>query len=225
MIEAVGVLVPVHDEAELLPACLASIQHAFAAVPATVTCELVVVLDACSDDSKQVATRAGVDTITCAACNVGRARALGTRHLLERFTAPRDRIWIATTDADTRVPRDWLANQLRFARAGAQAVAGTIAVDDWTEHPPGLAERFARHYTRGGARHGHIHGANLGIRADAYVAAGGFAAVETGEDHALWNALAGRPRIATRRIPVVTSARRQGRAPAGFAGFLVALAS
>lgn len=225
MIEAVGVLVPVHDEAELLPACLGSIAQAFAALPGEVDRQLVVVLDACSDESGEVARRAGADTVASHARNVGRARALGARHLLERLTAPRDRIWIATTDADTRVPRDWLAKQLRFARAGAHAVAGTISVDDWSEHPPGLADRFARFYTRGGARHGHVHGANLGIRADAYLAAGGFAAVETGEDHALWKALAGRPRIATRRIPVVTSARRQGRAPAGFAGFLVALAS
>jgi hypothetical protein len=88
-----------------------------------------------------------------------------------------------------------------------------------------LAERFRQFYVRGGEHHPHVHGANLGVRADAYLAAGGFAAHPTGEDHALWRALADRPRIATRRIPVVTSARRRARAPSGFAGFLTAMAS
>ena len=228
MIRAVGVIVPVHDEADLLPACLAALAGAVAELPPAIERRVIVVLDACSDRSAEIAREADVETVVCDARNVGRARALGAARVLERFEQrglARDAIWLATTDADTRVPRDWLVEQLRCAEVGAHAVAGAIAVDDWSEHPPGLGERFARFYADGGEYHPHVHGANLGVRADAYVVAGGFAPLATGEDHALWRALADRPRIATRKITVVTSARRRARAPDGFAGFLVAFAA
>ena len=55
-VRAVGIVVPAHDEQQLLPACLASLQVA-ARHPALrdVAVHLVPVLDACSDDSGELA--------------------------------------------------------------------------------------------------------------------------------------------------------------------------
>ena len=217
MIEASVVVVPAHDEAELLPKCLAALDVALADLPAV----LVVVLDSCSDRSRELC--AGRTVLEIEARNVGRARAAGFDHALQQLDAPLERIWLATTDADTLVPRTWLTEQLGFANDGFDAVAGTIRVDDWSDYTTSLAARFSEFYTRGGDSHPHVHGANLGVRASAYREVGGFQALETAEDHALWNALADYRRISTRANPVVTSARRKGRAPAGFANFLVVM--
>lgn len=78
----------------------------------------------------------------------------------------------------------------------------------------------------GGARwHSHVHGANLGLTAAAYLAVGGFSALPTGEDDALVRALesAGRRVLRTTGVSVVTSARRDPRAPDGFGHFLARL--
>ncbi|MER5648675.1 glycosyltransferase [Streptosporangium sp. NPDC002524] len=77
-----------------------------------------------------------------------------------------------------------------------------------------------------GARwHSHVHGANLGLTAAAYLAVGGFSALPTGEDDALVRALesAGRRVLRTTGVSVVTSARRDPRAPDGFGHFLARL--
>lgn len=224
-----AVVVPVHDEAELLPACLDALERAREALPAHVQCHTVLVLDACRDGSSLVATRWALGSDrhvhVVEERNVGRARARGACVALGALGTidPRD-TWLASTDADSRVPACWLTKQLALADAGADAFAGTITIDDWSEHTPAVARAFDRFYVPPGAgeQHGHVHGANLGVRADAYLASGGFPGLPTGEDHALWNALRrGGRRVVARRDPVVvTSARRRGRAPAGFSGFL-----
>jgi hypothetical protein len=70
-----------------------------------------------------------------------------------------------------------------------------------------------------------VYGANLGVRADAYLAVGGFGAVATGEDHHLWRRLgqAGYRRSYAAESTVRTSARRHGRAPGGLADLLRSL--
>lgn len=221
MIDAVGVVVPVHDEAARLPRCLAALDRAFAALPAAIRRCGVVVLDACGDGSEAIAAAWG-HHLAVEARNVGAARAAGMRYVLAQLDTPRERTWLATTDADSEVPEDWLLEHVRCARAGAEAIAGTVRVSDWSEYPAGFGERFTTFYDELGTdeHHGHVHGANLGVRADAYLAAGGFAALATGEDHALWRALDARARVSSRHIAVTTSARREARAPAGFSGFL-----
>ena len=52
----------------------------------------------------------------------------------------------ATTDADSRVPSDWLVRQLAHAERGADAVAGIVEIDDWREQPEAVRRRFAEHY-------------------------------------------------------------------------------
>lgn len=70
--------------------------------------------------------------------------------------------------------------------------------------------------------HSHIHGANLGVSAEAYATAGGFMGLETGEDVALVEALrASGARITWSRAPrVVTSVRPNFKAPGGFGATL-----
>ena len=136
-------------------------------------------------------------------------------------------IWLATTDADTRVPLRWLSRQLEYAEAGWDAVAGTVTVSDWTGHPPQLPGLFAARYMHDDRSHPHVHGANMGLRASAYLAAGGFKALRTAEDHDLLRALAaaGTTALHAADISVETSSRHNGRAPHGFSQLLARLAT
>jgi cellulose synthase/poly-beta-1,6-N-acetylglucosamine synthase-like glycosyltransferase len=73
--------------------------------------------------------------------------------------------------------------------------------------------------------HSHVHGANLSMRADAYLDAGGWSKLPLAEDHCLWQRLKRRGwRVAsTAKSVVVTSARLEGRASGGFADTLRAM--
>ncbi len=162
------------------------------------------------------------DVIRIDETNVGAARASGCDLLLQRYGVPG--WWLATTDADSAVGSLWLRTQLRYGKAGYDAVAGTVTVDDWTSFGDEARRVYGLSYaTRWG--HRHVHGANLGFRAEAYVQAGGFAPLHTDEDVALVTALtaAGRRIAWADDVPVVTSARRVGRAPGGMSRFLAAL--
>lgn len=70
-----------------------------------------------------------------------------------------------------------------------------------------------------------IHGADLGFTTEAYLSAGGFPPVPTGEDRALVAAMetTGRRVLRTAGVNVVTSARRHYRAPSGFGHLLTTL--
>ena len=221
----VGVVVPAHDEQDLLPACLASLRRA-ARHPALrdVEVHLVPVLDACSDDSGAVAPGA----LEVQARNVGVARAAGFAEVLGREAGrPYGQLWLATTDADTTVPPDWLAVQLHLAARGAEVVAGTVRVEDWSQQPAAVARRFTGTYGTPGQGHLHVHGANLGLCAAAYVEAGGVPPLALAEDQALVDDLRRRAKrlVATGRIPVTTSGRRESRTVGGFADHLRGLAS
>jgi hypothetical protein len=132
-------------------------------------------------------------------------------------------IWLATTDADSVVPPDWLSGQLALAADGWEAVIGTVAVDDWAEHHPSVATRWRASY-HSIEDHAHVHGANLGLSAAAYLAAGGWQPLPAHEDVALLKRLSGHRVVSTATLAVVTSARRQARAVGGFADALSNLA-
>ena len=207
----IGVVIPAHDEESTLVRCLAAaleLGHDPALRGEVV--RAVVVLDACSDGSGAIAAAMDVETLSLDARNVGAARALGARHLLDAGAR-----WLAFTDADTVVSRDWLSAQLAL---GADAVCGTIGVDDWSAHPPEVGARFVREYVDACGHH-HIHGANLGVKREAYLAVGGFLPLPSAEDIALVKALADAGYdIAWSSMPrVTTSGRAAGRAPGGFA--------
>lgn len=226
MIKAAGVVIPAHNEQDLLPSCLTAVQRA--ASQLAVPVHLVVAADACADRTAAVARSQGADVVELSARCVGAARQAGVRQML-RATSHMDpaTVWIATTDADTHVPRWWLRRQLRFANQGWKGVLGTVTVGDWADHPPRVQRLFTQRYRAWQVHHPHIHGANLGFAADAYLAVGGFRPLPTAEDHALVDDLmaAGIPLLRTTRIPVVTSARPRARAPGGFAWLLTTLAT
>jgi len=223
----IGVAVPAHDEEACLGDCLAALLTA-ARDPALQgeAVEVLVVLDACGDGSGDVVeawrtpfAQAGValGAIAVDARRVGAARAAGARALLERGAR-----WLAFTDADTRVGPGWLAAQLAL---GADVVCGAVAVDDWSPHAERAAALRAHfdgfYQDRDG--HRHIHGANLGVSAAAYRAAGGFEAVSCHEDVLLVRALEGiGARFAWSASPrVFTSARTDARARGGFGDTLL----
>jgi glycosyltransferase involved in cell wall biosynthesis len=224
----IAIVIPARDEQELLPRCLRSIQNARRMLPSSVTSDLIVVADQSTDDTFAIARDAirndGSVIETDAGC-VGAARALGAKHALERYDGLLQRCWLANTDADCQVPATWLRDQLAVANAGFAAVAGVIDVDSFTEHDPIVSERFRLSYLiHEDGTHPHVHGANLGVRADAYLQAGGWQDLSTAEDHDLWRRLKRSQyrRISDAGLSVLTSGRRIGRAPLGFAGALAA---
>lgn len=210
----IGVVVPAHNEEILLEDCLASLvaaRHHPDLMGEEV--RIVVVLDACTDASLEVARRFDVTIVEVEARNVGFARAAGAHQALQAGAR-----WLSFTDADTVVAPGWLAAQLAL---GADVVCGTVGVDDWSEHPPSVRARHLLDYVDA-CGHRHIHGANLGIERDAYLAIGGFPPRTSDEDVALVeSARALGLTIAWSALPrVTTSARRVGRAPLGFAATL-----
>ena len=225
MIEAVGVVVPAHNEERLLPACLRALRRAAGTVSMPV--HLLVVADACTDQTIAAARAGGARVTGIRARNVGAARAAGMAELLRLTADTRPAaVWLATTDADSVVPPHWLRRQLRYASQGWDVVLGTVSVADWDGHPPHVPAAFEARYDFGDGPHPHVHGANLGIRASAYLATGGFRSLRTAEDHALLAAVteAGCPVLQASDITVQTSARRLARAPAGFSHLLRILA-
>jgi glycosyltransferase involved in cell wall biosynthesis len=222
VIRSVGVIIPAHNEQDLLPTCLASVRRATQALRG-MPVHVVVVADACRDRTAQAARHGGASVVTISARSAGAARAAGAGEVLRR-TGHLDpaSVWLATTDADTIVPVCWLRQQLRYAGQGWDAVVGTIRVADWSSYAPGTRSLFRERYGGAAEQHTHVHGANLGFRAAAYLRAGGFPALATAEDHALVTALtaAGSRVLRTRALPVVTSARRESRAPDGFSHYL-----
>ena len=228
MIEAIGVVVPAHDEERLLPACLEALQRAAAHPLLThLPVRIAVVLDRCSDASGELAAcglRHCDSIVETTAGSVGAARRAGFARLAAGEAGrERDRIWLATTDADSTVPTDWLARQLLLAELGADAVAGTIAIDDWREQPAQARRRFIDlyHHDRNGA-HTHVHGANLGVRASLLDKIGGMPEHPLAEDHALFSALVAAGAVIARpaTLRVRTSARRESRAAGGFSDYL-----
>jgi cellulose synthase/poly-beta-1,6-N-acetylglucosamine synthase-like glycosyltransferase len=224
----VAVLIPARDEELLLPRCLRSVQLACLRLPQGITTDIVVVSDGSQDRTHAIAEELLQGTGTAVATNghgVGSARACAATTALRRYNGSRRRCWLANTDADCEVPADWLLDQVALARRGFVAVAGIIDVDSFVEHELHVKDSFRRSYRiQSDGWHPHVHGANMGIRADAYLRAGGWASLLTAEDHDLWRRLesCGGRRLADATLQVLTSGRREGRAPLGFAAALAA---
>lgn len=228
----VAIVVPVRDEEMLLPRCLSALTTAIEALGAVSEQDrprvvVLLVFDRCTDLSARVAAHwTNFSRYEIDAGAVGVARRDGIRHALGMLlhsrtaaAASASQIWIATTDGDSAVPPNWLATQLALARNGAELVLGTVQPDD--ELAAHELLRWEALHTIGEG-HPHVHGANLGLRADRYLAAGEFAPVDRDEDVLLVAAVRhlGVTEARTALIPVLTSGRRVGRAPAGFAGYL-----
>jgi glycosyltransferase involved in cell wall biosynthesis len=210
----IAVIVPAHNEEERIAACLQSLLLACACpVLKGEQVLIVVVLDSCTDRTGDLARELGATTQTCRARNVGHARALGAQFALDLGAR-----WLAFTDADTVVAANWLSVQLTL---GSDAVCGTIAVEDWEGYGDRMRRHFQATYTDADD-HRHVHGANLGVSAEAYRLAGGFPPLASSEDIALVEALRDSGAwICWSAAPrVVTSARGTFRAVGGFGATL-----
>ena len=232
-IEAVGIVVPARDEQDRLADCLRALAPAVAAVPSTVTVAVCVVADRCRDATVAVARRAwgprpGLELLVSEAeLTVGQVRDRGVRALLRALSRPAPRTWLLHTDADTTVPVDWVLEHLRHADRGADAVVGSVDLDDPETLPADALCRYVERVSADAARHRHAYAANLGVRASAYTAVGGFPPVPSGEEHALLARLKrdGHRVVARPDVRARTSARLHGRARGGLADLLLDLAT
>ena len=225
------VVVPAHDEAELIGRTLASLRTA--AATARIAPRVIVVADACTDSTAVIAHRSGAEVVEIDARNVGAARRAGFEHLLGPASAVGDptdsagsALWLATTDADSTVPSTWFSRHLAYRASGADLVAGTVVLEPGPAIDP-LHERWTSAYSLKieAGRHHHIHGANLGFTAQAYRALGGFSALALHEDVDLVKraAASGLSVAWALDIPVATSRRTHGRSPGGFSDDLKAM--
>ncbi len=215
----IGVLVPAHNESEHLAACLRSLAIA-AAHPALAgePVQIIVALDACTDGSAEVCAGMAAEILSLQARCVGAARAAAAGVLVERGAT-----WLASTDADSEVPGDWLVAQ---RAAGTDVFCGVVDLGELAPQQAWLRRCFQRS-ERWDEGHGRVHGANLGVSAAAYQRAGGFAAKRCSEDVDLVRRLeAAGASIRWASAPVVTtSGRLSGRAVGGFADHLASLAA
>ncbi|WP_131103885.1 DUF3253 domain-containing protein [Ornithinimicrobium sufpigmenti] len=221
-LQAVLVVVPARDEQDLIVDCLTGIQAATAAAGHGLPLVVSVVLHRCADATAARVERflegaaargpSGWVVTDSDARTVGEARGEGvSRALAHAALADLDpaAVWVASTDADSRVPPTWLAVQRDLGDSGVDLVLGTVEPEDdasaavgfWRAHRPVQGHRG-------------VHATSLGVRLSAYHRAGGFPALEVGEDAQLVHAVrhgVGLPWTSTHLIPVVTSARRDGR--------------
>ena len=147
---------------------------------------------------------------------------------------------ILTTDADSQVAPNWIAENLAAFEAGAEAVLGRIDLDGEGNFLPEalhrrgeLEDAYERLLTELSwlldplehnpwPHHATISGASLGITRAAYCRVGRLPRVPLGEDKALI-ALLSRQDARIRYCPtahVITSGRTNGRAPGGVADTL-----
>ncbi|MDQ6656856.1 MAG: glycosyltransferase family 2 protein [Actinomycetota bacterium] len=233
------VAIPAHDEQHRIAACLTSVlravetgvgaglvDRALIAVSAHRCKDATLVVAEAALASRPAASAKAVQTtllIDETSRTVGDVRALMIATAGEQLAAG-PHCWLFNTDADSMVPPEWIVQTLEHAAAtGSLAVAGMVEVVGWRSTE--AARRRYRQIIEDGltpSGHRHVYGANLAVRTDAYLAAGGFPSVARGEDSCLVDALraAGFPVASTFRPVVITSGRSPGRAQDGLGDLL-----
>lgn len=228
----IGVAIPARNERAGIGVAVRSVLRATRQLaPLSIPGTVVVADDSSSDGTGEIAALAlggSGEVIQGRFGSAGGARRAAIERILELTDGlPPSRVWIATTDADSRVPACWLSDHATWWREGADAVAGLVRPMWRGTGSTALRERYEEMMRAlgTGPGHPHVHGANLGFTAAAYVRSGGIPLGATSEDHALWNAIrsSGGCALSVADEPVATSARLVGRAPEGFASLLAGL--
>lgn len=220
------VAIPARNEARTIAACIESIDTASQRMDAAVL--VVVAADSCIDSTASTARSVpvigcDVEVIEGRWGRAGAARAAAVDHGLAMLPSDRPS-WIANTDADCVVPATWLETQIVLA-AHVEAIGGIVQLDPESTEVALLAA-FEASYQLHGDHHPHVHGANIGLSADAYRSIGGWCRrTEVGEDHVLWNTLvaSGHRVCQATSLSVLTSARLRSRVFGGFATDLAQL--
>lgn len=234
---AIAICVPARNEAADLPRLFGALEQLEPVRSGPV--DLCLLLDGCTDGSGCLADafaarsrhRVRIERADDAGPSAGlarvRAMAMGLRAL-----EGRDGL-LLTTDADSVPLPDWLCTMTAGLRQ-ADVVTGRIVRDRDAPHP--LQDRIEAYYDalfalrrrldpvewEAPVTHHYTGGANMGIRAAAYRAIGGFAPLASGED-ARFVDDAARAGLRVRRDAaslVRTSGRRHGRATGGLASSL-----
>lgn len=246
------VAVPVRDEAERIGACLAALERQEDRCGRRLEpgCfGVVLVLNNCADATDRIVRslapglsyplRLVEVELPAEAANAGTARAIAMNAAADWLdSAGRTDAVILTTDADSVPPPGWIDANLAEIDRGADAVAGSPALDpiEAAGLPASLRRRvrletlYERLLVEVAARldprphdpwpnHWAASGASLAVTLAAYRLIGGLPGVPSGEDQALIAALESRD-ARVRHPPglsVITSGRLEGRARGGFA--------
>jgi hypothetical protein len=248
------VAIPVKDEEERLPACLCALAHQIDRSGRPIPPALVRVAlfaNNCTDGSAGLARELGTSwrldirvveaSLPPGAAHAGNARraAMDIAEAWLMEGGEKDGV-ILTTDADSQVAPNWIAQNLAAFGAGAEAVLGRIDLDSEGKFlPDALHRRGQLEDTYEGLltelswlldplehnpwpHHATISGASLGVTRAAYCRVGRLPRVALGEDKALIGLLLrGDARIRyCQAIHVITSGRTAGRAPGGVADTL-----
>lgn len=218
-----AVVIPARDEEERIVRCVRSVMRAVRELDRmhpSVAAEVIVVADGCTDETARYASAEGARVIERDASGVGATRAAGIAVAGAGGVEAQERLWLANTDADSVVPANWLTYQFGLAERGIGMMIGTVRPEP-QELTAAQNTAWRQSHVRG-RPNGHVHGANLGIRADVYSEAGGFDAIDCHEDALLVQRirLSGARIVASDRCEVLTSARRANRVPGGYAAFL-----
>ena len=245
------VAIPVKDEEERLPVCLRALaqqrDRGGQRIPPGLM-RIVVFANNCIDQSASFARKLGENwsfdirvveaSLLPGSAHAGYARR-AAMDLAEAWLEERDEASgiILTTDADSQVAPNWIAENLAAFEAGAEAVLGRIELDGEGKFLPealhqrgALEDAYERLLTELSwlldplehdpwPHHATISGASLGVTREAYCRVGRLPRVPIGEDKALL-ALLSRHDARIRHCPmvhVITSGRTDGRAPGGVA--------
>jgi glycosyltransferase involved in cell wall biosynthesis len=235
------VAIPVREEEERLPACLRALaqqRDRFGRPIPPPLVRIAVFANNCADQSASLARKLGgglsLDVrvfearLPPATAHAGAARRAAMDIAEAWLVAGGD--WdgvILTTDADSQVAPDWIAENLAAFRAGAEAVLGRIDLDGEGELLPDalhrrgeLEDTYERLLTELSwlldplehnpwPHHATISGASLGITRTAYCRVGRLPRVPLGEDKALI-ALLSRQDAKIRYCPTAHGSRRVG---------------
>lgn len=232
-VDAVVVL-PARDENDEIVDCLRHLQAAASAAldtGAAASVQIVVVAHKCIDYTAKMAaavmSRSDLVVVDEVSATVGGARARGVAAAnVERRR--KAQTWIFNTDADSRVPAEWISASLHYAQARLLHVVAGLTELRPSDLSSAVLDRYdsvVRARWRSADDHDHVYGANLAVRLDAYGEVGGFADLESGEDVDLVRRIrAAGYNVGTPTTPaVLTSARTKGRAPLGVADLLLEL--
>ena len=193
-----SLIVPAHDEAARLPATLQALHAAAAATVGTGGYEIVVVDDASSDGTGEVASAAGARVLRVEYRHIAATRNAGAREVRGDT--------LVFVDADTLVDAALLRAALVALEAGAVGGGATVALRGplaWHVRAGLAASNWLLRRMRAAA------GCFVFCRRDAFEAVGGFdERWYAAEDIALSRALATQGRFVVLRERVSTSARK-----------------